>query len=83
MVLGAGAVALYSSLPTPIRPQAGELSTFTDMGYARAFAVLGVHPWFHTPLDTLDTLDTLERVDARLLLPVLEAHQRTIELLRA
>jgi len=49
--------------PTPIRPQAGELSTFTDMGYARAFAVLGVHPWFHTPLDTL------ERVDARLLVP--------------
>jgi hypothetical protein len=63
--------------PTPIRPQAGELSTFTDMGYAYAFAVLGVHPWFHTPLDTL------ERVDASLLLPVLEAHQRTIELLHA
>jgi hypothetical protein len=63
--------------PTPIRPQAGELSTFTDLGYARAFAVLGVHPWFHT------RLDTLERVDARLLVPVLAAHQRTIERLHA
>ena len=59
--------------PTAVRPSAGELSTFTDLGYAKAFAVLGVHSWFHT------VEDTLERVDARLLAPVLTAHQRTIE----
>ncbi|HEY8521266.1 MAG TPA: hypothetical protein VIN61_14390 [Gammaproteobacteria bacterium] len=63
------------SEPTPVRPQAGELSTFTDRGYRAAFAVLGVHRWMHT------MQDTLERVDARLLVPVLRAHQRTIELL--
>jgi hypothetical protein len=34
--------------PTPIRAQAGELSTFTDRGYARAFAAIGLHRWFHT-----------------------------------
>jgi len=61
------------SEPTPVRPQAGELSTFTDRGYRAAFAVLGVHRWMHT----MD--DTLERVDARLVVPVLRAHQRTIE----
>jgi hypothetical protein len=59
--------------PVAVRPQAGELSTFTDRGYEHAFAVLGQHSWFHT------VEDTLERVDARLLLPVLRAHQRTIE----
>jgi hypothetical protein len=59
--------------PTPVRASAGELSTFTDRGYAKAFAVLGVHRWFHT------VEDTLERVDARLLVPVLAAHQQTIE----
>jgi hypothetical protein len=58
----------------PIRAQAGELSTFTDRGYANAFAVIGVHRWFHTVGDTLDC------VDADLLAPVLEAHRRTIEL---
>lgn len=63
------------SEPTPVRPQAGELSTFTDRGYRAAFAVLGVHRWMHT------MEDTLERVDARLVVPVLRAHQRTIELL--
>jgi len=61
--------------PAPVRPQAGELSTFTDRGYHAAFAVLGVHRWMHT------IEDTLERVDARLIVPVLRAHQRTIELL--
>lgn len=58
---------------TPIRAEAGELSTFTDRGYPRCFAVLGVHRWFHT------IEDTLERVDGRLVTPVLEAHQRTME----
>jgi hypothetical protein len=56
-----------------IRSQAGELSTFTDRGYTKAFAVIGQHRWFHTVGDTLDC------VDARLLTPVLQAHQRTIE----
>ena len=63
--------------PAPVRAQAGELSTFTDRGYRAAFAVLGVHRWMHT------LGDTLERVDARLVVPVLRAHQRTIELLVA
>jgi hypothetical protein len=61
--------------PVAVRPRAGELSTFTDLGYSHAFAVLGLHRWFHT------VEDTLERVDANLLVPVLRAHQRTIELL--
>jgi hypothetical protein len=56
-----------------IRSQAGELSAFTDRGYTRAFAVIGQHRWFHTVDDTLDC------VDARLLAPVLRAHQRAIE----
>jgi hypothetical protein len=59
--------------PVAIRAQAGELSAFTDRGYAKAFAVIGQHRWFHTVGDTLDC------VDARLLAPVLRAHQRTIE----
>ncbi|HEX6999586.1 MAG TPA: M28 family peptidase [Gammaproteobacteria bacterium] len=63
--------------PAPVRPQAGELSTFSDRGYRAAFAVPGVHRWMHT------IQDTLERVDARLVVPVLQAHQRTIELLVA
>ncbi len=57
----------------PVRTNAGELSSFTDRGYERCFAVIGVHRWFHT------IEDTLERVDARLVTPVLEAHKRTIE----
>lgn len=61
--------------PGIIRSQAGELSTFTDMGYRKAFAVIGLHRWFHTRLDTLAT------VDARLVVPVVQAHQKTIELL--
>jgi len=63
--------------PTPIRAQAGELSTFTDRGYARAFAAIGQHRWFHTPQDTIDC------VDARLLVPVLAAHRKMIELVVA
>jgi len=59
--------------PTAVRPGAGELSTFTDRGYTTAFAVIGIHRWFHT------VEDTLERTDAKLLVPVLRAHQRTIE----
>lgn len=58
--------------PTAVRTNAGELSTFTDRGYSTAFAVIGIHRWFHTVEDTID------RVDARLVLPVLLAHQRTI-----
>jgi hypothetical protein len=65
------------SEPTPVRPQAGELSAFTDRGYAAAFAVIGVHRWFHT------VEDTLERVDAGLVTPVVEAHQRALELIIA
>jgi hypothetical protein len=61
--------------PVDVRPKAGELSTFTDLGYAKAFAVIGQHAWFHT------RLDTLERVDAKLLTPVVRAHQRATELL--
>ena len=57
----------------PVRAEAGELSTFTDRGYSRCFAVLGVHRWFHT------VEDTIERVDGRLVTPVLEAHMRIIE----
>jgi hypothetical protein len=63
--------------PAAVRPQAGELSTFTDRGYANAFAVIGQHRWFHTVDDTLET------VDASLLTPVLRAHQRLIELVVA
>ena len=58
-----------------MRPSAGELSSFTDRGYTTAFATIGVHRWFHT------VEDTLERVDAGLVLPVVEAHRRTIELI--
>jgi hypothetical protein len=61
--------------PVAVRPRAGELSTFTDLGYAHAFAVLGLHRWFHT------VEDTLERVDAKLVVPVLSAHKRTIEII--
>jgi hypothetical protein len=63
--------------PGPIRAQAGELSAFTDRGYARAFAAIGVHRWFHTEKDTIDC------VDARLLVPVLAAHRKMIELVVA
>jgi hypothetical protein len=58
--------------PGEVRPQAGELSTFTDMGFDKAFACIGLHRWFHTVGDTID------RVDARLLLPVVTAHKATI-----
>jgi hypothetical protein len=58
--------------PIPILPGAGELSGMIDHGYRRAFAVLGIHRWFHTRDDGLD------KVDAGLLLPVVEAHKRII-----
>ncbi len=63
--------------PGVVRPQAGELSTFTDKGFDTAFACIGQHRWFHT------TGDTIERVDARLLLPVVRAHQETLRRLVA
>ncbi|MCP5144519.1 MAG: hypothetical protein H6978_06815 [Gammaproteobacteria bacterium] len=63
------------SPPGLVQPQAGELSAFTDLGYTNAFAAIGVHRWFHTLGDTLDC------VDARLVVPVIEAHQRTLELI--
>ena len=66
-------IVLGLFMPTPVRAGAGELSTFTDKGYATAFAVIGVHRWFHT------AQDTLERVDAKLVVPVLQAHQRAME----
>ena len=58
--------------PGVIQPQAGELSTFTDMGFDKAFACIGLHRWFHTIKDTIDC------VDAGLLLPVVKAHQATL-----
>jgi hypothetical protein len=63
--------------PGIVRAQAGELSTFTDKGFDTAFACIGQHRWFHT------TEDTIERVDARLLLPVVRAHQETLRRLVA
>jgi hypothetical protein len=77
--LAAGAFQGLSGLaePTPIRAQAGELSAFTDRGYARAFAAIGQHRWFHTEQDTIDC------VDARLLVPFLAAHRKMIELVVA
>jgi hypothetical protein len=63
--------------PGAVRAGAGELSAFTDRGYTAAFAVIGIHRWFHT------VGDTLERVDAALVTPVLRAHQRTLEILLA
>lgn len=59
--------------PQPVLSEAGELSVITGRGYEKAFAVLGVHRWFHTREDTLD------KVDARLLAPVVLAHMRLIE----
>jgi hypothetical protein len=58
--------------PGVVQSQAGELSAFTDMGFDKAFACIGQHRWFHTTGDTIDC------VDARLLLPVVRAHQATI-----
>jgi len=59
--------------PQPVRADAGELSVFTDLGYSRCFAVLGLHRWLHT------IEDSLERVDARLVAPILEGHKRTMD----
>jgi len=65
------------SPPRPVQPLAGELSTFSGLGYTTAFAAIGVHRWFHT------TADTLRTVDAGLVVPVIEAHKRTLELIVA
>jgi hypothetical protein len=59
--------------PREVLGGAGELSTVLDHGYKRAFAVLGVHSWFHTEQDTLD------KTSADLLAPVIDAHKRLIE----
>jgi len=59
--------------PREVLGGAGELSTVIDHGYASAFAVLGVHSWFHTEKDTLDT------TGADILAPVIAAHKRLIE----
>ncbi|MGC1271460.1 MAG: hypothetical protein WA842_12785 [Croceibacterium sp.] len=52
---------------------AGELSSFIDLGYTKAFAGLGIHRWCHV------AEDTLERVDADLLVPVVEGHRAVVE----
>jgi hypothetical protein len=62
------------SNPAPVRAGAGELSAFTDRGYTKAFAVIATHRPFHT------IQDTLECVDAKLIVPVLQAHQKTMEI---
>jgi hypothetical protein len=59
--------------PREVLGGAGELSTVIDHGYASAFAVLGVHSWFHTEKDTLET------TSAELLAPVIDAHKRLIQ----
>jgi hypothetical protein len=59
--------------PREMLQGAGELSTVIDRGYRSAFAVLGVHSWFHTEKDTIET------TSAELLSPVIEAHKRLIE----
>jgi len=59
--------------PIPIVPRAGELSSIADHGYANVFAVLGMHRFFHTRIDTYD------KVDAHLLAPVVDAHRAMIE----
>jgi hypothetical protein len=58
--------------PRKVISGAGELSGIIERGYGSAFAVLGVHRWFHTRQDTLD------KVDAALLTPVVRAHQQSI-----
>jgi len=59
--------------PLPALKGKGELSGIMDRGYTQAFAVLGVHRWFHTQEDNL------EKVDAELLLPVVQAHKALME----
>jgi len=59
--------------PREVVQGAGELSTVIDRGYRSAFAVLGVHSWFHTDKDTID------KTSGELLHPVIEAHKRLIE----
>jgi hypothetical protein len=59
--------------PIAVVPGAGELGGIVAKGYDKAFAVLGIHRWLHT------RLDDLEKVDAGLLLPVVEAHRSVMK----
>jgi hypothetical protein len=59
--------------PIEVVGGAGELSSIINRGYTRAFAGLGIHRWCHVEDDTLD------KVDASLLVPVLEGHRALIE----
>jgi hypothetical protein len=59
--------------PVEVVGGAGELSSIIDRGYANGFAGLGVHRWLHVADDTID------KVDAGLLLPVVEGHRAVIE----
>jgi hypothetical protein len=59
--------------PIEVVGGAGELSSIIDRGYANAFAGLGIHRWCHVADDTID------KVDAGLLLPVVEGHRAVIE----
>jgi hypothetical protein len=59
--------------PIEVVGGAGELSSIIKQGYDKAFAGLGIHRWCHVDSDTLD------KVDAGLLVPVVEAHQAVIE----
>jgi hypothetical protein len=60
--------------PQPVRADAGELSVFTDRGYSRCFAVLGLHRWLSHDQRHIGLCGT-----RRLVTPVLEAHKRTME----
>jgi hypothetical protein len=60
-------------VPVAVVPGAGELGGIVAKGYDKAFAGLGLHRWFHTRLDDLKT------VDAKLLLPVVEAHRSVMK----
>jgi hypothetical protein len=59
--------------PIEVVGGAGELSSIVDRGYVNAFAGLGIHRWCHV------ADDTIEKVDAGLLLPVVEGHRAVIE----
>jgi len=74
MSSGARCFAGLPGLEEPIRviPGVGELGDIVAGGYRKAFTVVGAHRWFHTREDTLD------KVDARLLTPVLAAHRQLI-----
>jgi hypothetical protein len=63
--------------PIEVVSGAGELSSIIDRGYVRAFAGLGIHRWCHVEEDTID------KVDATLIVPVLESHRALVERLVA